>query len=76
MLYLVESKDPDGPPLAYAVGKTIYHALSHSQEFAQAALEQSEFSDITVERLEIDSSVMKNVCKEAKAAIFFTAHKN
>ena len=73
MLYTVESNDGS---LTYNIGKTIFHALPLSQGFVLAALEQSEFSDITVERFATDPSVMKNVCKGLKGAMFFTAHRN
>ena len=76
LLYTCESKDSDGPPRPYYIGKTIFNALPLSQEFVLAALEQCEFTDITVERFAVDSRVMKNDCKGPKAAMFFTAHKN
>ena len=80
LLYTIESKDPDGPIDSYNIGGTIFHALPLSQEFVLAALEQSDFSDITVNRFAVALSVnvCNNVCKgsNGRAAMFFIAHKN
>ena len=76
LLYTVESKDPDGSLNSYKIGRTIFQNLPLSQEFVLAALEQSEFSDITVERFAADPSVVKDACKGTAGAMFFTARKN
>ena len=75
LLYNGDSKDPDGPPRSYNIGKRIFQSLPLSQEFVLAALEQSEFSDITVKRFAADPSIMKNVCKGTKGTMFLIAHK-